>query len=340
VQLADNPIKCDNTVFVNKVLDITSKQGITKPKGKNEIVITDDYVDYTVTPCELPLSLVLSMQSTELFKTVIKEQAEEAKAVPINKKGVYVTSDYAEVKFFKAVSADENVEKRNVKLEDALAKTANRNLSSALGRSNQPVVFLDTTGRSYSLPAHTLPSARGQGEPLTGRLNPPPNAQFFGVLFGESEQKFLLASDAGYGFVVKLEELYAKNKAGKAMISLPKGSRPLLPRLVTNQETDLIAAVTNTGHLLIFPLKELPELTKGKGNKILSIPGSRVAAREEFIIDLVVTGSNDILVVKAGNKQLKLKPQDWKHYIGERGRRGNKLPRAVQKVDSLMVVPE
>lgn len=212
--------------------------------------------------------------------------------------------------------------------------------SSALGRSNQPVVFLDTTGRTYSLPAHTLPSARGQGEPLTGRLNPPPNAQFVGVLFGESDQKFLLASDAGYGFVVKLEEMYAKNKAGKAMLNLPKGSKPLVPRLVANQETDLLAAVTNTGHLLVFPLKELPELAKGKGNKILGIPGSRVATREEFIVDLVVVGSNDILVVKAGNKQLKLKPQDWQHYLGERGRRGHKLPRAVQKVDSLMILPQ
>ncbi len=210
-------------------------------------------------------------------------------------------------------------------------------LASALGRSNQPAVFLDSTGRSYSLPAHTLPSARGQGEPLTGRLNPPPNAQFVAVLFGESEQKFVLASDAGYGFIVKLDELYAKNKNGKTALNLPNGSKPLMPKLINNIETDLIAAATNTGHLLVFPLKELPELVKGKGNKIVSIPGSRVATREEFIVDMAILGANQLLVVKTGNKQLKLKPADWQHYVGERGRRGNKLPRAFQKVDGLEI---
>ncbi len=209
--------------------------------------------------------------------------------------------------------------------------------SSALGRSNQPAVFLDSTGRTYSLPAHTLPSARGQGEPLTGRLNPPENATFVGVMFGEGEQKFLLASDAGYGFIVQLDTLYAKNKAGKTALNLPKGSKTLTPRLVAHPETDLIAAVTNTGHLLIFPIKELPELAKGKGNKILGIPGARVAMREEFIKDIAVFSDQQILVVKAGSKQLKLKPADWSHYMGERGRRGHKLPRAVQKVDSLTI---
>lgn len=210
-------------------------------------------------------------------------------------------------------------------------------LSAALGRSNQPAVFLDSTGRSYSVPAHTLPSARGQGEPLTGRLNPPPNAQFIAVLFGESEQKFVLASDAGYGFIIKLEELYAKNKNGKAALSVPNGSKPLIPRLISNVETDLIAAATNTGHLLVFPLKELPELVKGKGNKILGIPGSRVATREEFVVDMAVLGTNQLLIIKTGNKQLKLKPADWQHYVGERGRRGNKLPRAFQKVEGLEI---
>jgi len=207
--------------------------------------------------------------------------------------------------------------------------------AAAFGRSNQPVVFLDSTGRAYSLPAHTLPSARGQGEPLTGRLNPVANAQFIGVMFGEGEQNFLLASDAGYGFIVKLEELYGKNKNGKAALSLPKGAKALMPQLITNKETDLVAAATNTGHLLIFPLKELPELAKGKGNKILSIPGARVVTREEYIVDVAVLGENQLLVVKSGSKQLKLKPSDWKHYVSERGRRGNKLPRAFQKLETL-----
>ncbi len=219
-------------------------------------------------------------------------------------------------------------------------KSGDTFLSAATGRSNQPAVFLDTTGRTYSLPAHTLPSARGQGEPLTGRLNPAANAQFIAALFGDAEQQFVLASDAGYGFTVKLEELYAKNKNGKAELSLPKGAKPLHPRLITNKETDLIAAATNTGHLIIFPLKELPELAKGKGNKILGIPGSRVITREEFVADIAVLSATQILVIKSGSKQLKLKPADWKHFLGERGRRGLKLPRTFQKVDGLSVVSE
>lgn len=210
-------------------------------------------------------------------------------------------------------------------------------LSAAFGRSNQPAIFLDSTGRVYSLPTHTLPSARGQGEPLTGKLNPPPGAQFLAVMLGESEQKYLLASDAGYGFIVKLEDLYGKNRAGKAALNLPKGSKPLQPKLISNLDTDLIAAVTNTGHLLIFPLKDLPALTKGKGNKILGVPSSRVLNREEFVVDIAILQEAQVLIVKVGNKQLKLKPNDWKHYLGERGRRGNKLPRAFQKVDELSV---
>ena len=209
--------------------------------------------------------------------------------------------------------------------------------SAAYGRSNQPAVFLDSTGRAYSLPSHTLPSARGQGEPLTGRLNPPANARFIAALFGESTQLFLLASDAGYGFTVNLEELYCKNKNGKALLSLPKGAKPLQPRLVQNKETDLVAAVTNTGHLLVFPLKELPDLTKGKGNKILSVPSSKVNTREEFIADIAILNNKQMLIIQSGNKQLKLKPSDWQHYMGERGRRGNKLPRAYQRVDGLKV---
>lgn len=207
----------------------------------------------------------------------------------------------------------------------------------AQGRSNQPVVFLDSTGRSYSLPSHTLPSARGQGEPLTGRLNPPPQAQFIGLMMGENDQTYLVASDAGYGFTIKLEDLFAKNRAGKATLSLPKGSKALTPRLVNDKASDLVVAVTNTGHMLIFPLQELPDLTKGKGNKILSIPAARVVTREEFIVDIVILQPSQLLMLVSGNKKLKLKPNDWKHYLGERGRRGHKLPRAFQKVDALLV---
>jgi topoisomerase-4 subunit A len=211
-------------------------------------------------------------------------------------------------------------------------------LVSVLGRSNQPSIFLDSTGRVYSLPTHTLPSARGQGEPLTGRLNPPPGAEFTGLILGEAQQQYLLASDAGYGFIAKLEDLYGKNRGGKTILSVPKGSKAMSPRIVTDLDNAFVAAVSNTGHLLVFLLKELPLLPKGKGNKIMNIPGGRVQAREEFLVDVVVLQPKQLLGVKSGNKQLKLKVSDWKHYVGERGRRGNKLPRGYQKVDGLEVL--
>jgi topoisomerase-4 subunit A len=207
--------------------------------------------------------------------------------------------------------------------------------AAASGRSNQPVVFFDTTGRTFSLPTHTLPSARGQGEPLTGRLNPAAGATFIAVLAGDIEQQYLIASDGGYGFIGNLGSMYAKNKSGKAFLSLSKGAMPLPPQLITDPATDLLAAATNTGHLLIFPLSELPTLNKGKGNKIMSIPSSRVAAREEYIIAITTIPTGEMLLIQAGNKQLKLKASNWDNYVGERGRRGHKLPRAFQKIDML-----
>lgn len=210
-------------------------------------------------------------------------------------------------------------------------------LSAATGRSNQPALFLDSSGRSYSIPAHTLPSARGQGDPLTSRLNPTANAEFLSVLMGEPDQAYLFASDAGYGFTTKLENLFTKNRAGKATLSVPSGSKPLMPQRITDKEQSLIAAVTNTGHLLIFPLKDLPELAKGKGNKILSIPSARVISREEFLVGIIILTPDNTLTLFSGNKKLALTPKDWRHYLGERGRRGHKLPRAFQKIDKMSV---
>lgn len=216
-------------------------------------------------------------------------------------------------------------------------KSGDSFLSAALGKSNQPAIFLDSTGRTYSLPAHTLSSARGQGEPITGRLNPTANAEFLSVIMGELDQRYLVASDAGYGFVGKLEDFITKNRTGKATLSLPKGAKPLVPQLITDLENNLIATVTNTGHLLVTPLKELPELAKGKGNKIINIPSSRVQSREEFLVDIAILSANQNLIVQAGNKKWVLKPSDWKHFLGERGRRGLKLPKGMQKADKLKV---
>ncbi|MCT8164675.1 MULTISPECIES: DNA topoisomerase IV subunit A [unclassified Pseudomonas] len=209
--------------------------------------------------------------------------------------------------------------------------------AAAAGRSNQFAVLIDSTGRSYSLAAHSLPSARGQGEPLTGRLAPPPGATFECVLLPEDDALYVVASDAGYGFVVKGEDLQAKNKAGKGLLSLPNGAKVITPRPVANRDQDWLAAVTTEGRLLVFKVSDLPQLGKGKGNKIIGVPGDRVASREEYVTDLAVLGEGATLVLQAGKRTLSLKPDDLEHYKGERGRRGSKLPRGFQRVDGLQV---
>jgi topoisomerase-4 subunit A len=203
------------------------------------------------------------------------------------------------------------------------------------GKSNQATVLLDSTGRSYSLQTHLLPSARGQGEPITTKLNPQPGAVMKGLLLGNPEEQYLLSSDAGYGFIGKLSDMVSKNKAGKAMLTLPKGAEVMQPVPVQQLATDYLAAVTNEGRLLVFPVRDLPELAKGKGNKIINVPSSRAAAREELMVGATVLGANDTLLVFAGKRKLKLRGADLEHYLGERGRRGNKLPRGFQNVDGL-----
>lgn len=211
---------------------------------------------------------------------------------------------------------------------------------SATGKSNQQALLIDSTGRSYALASHTLPSARGQGEPASGRLNPPSGAVFSGLLMGDEKQKILVASDAGYGFVTELGNLQTKNKAGKALLTLPKGARVLPPYKIDgdHEASDaLVAVVSNEGRLLIFPLADLPELGRGKGNKMLSIPGARVESREEFVVAVTVVLPHQKLTVYSGKRHTVFKMADLEHYRGERGRRGHKLPRGFQNVDTMTV---
>ncbi|ROU02032.1 DNA topoisomerase IV subunit A [Marinobacter sp. R17] len=217
-------------------------------------------------------------------------------------------------------------------------KAGDRFALSARGRNNQQAIFLDSTGRAYALMAHSLPSARGQGEPLTGRINPPSGAGFAGVLMGEQSQRVLLVTDGGYGFVTNLENMISKNRNGKAVVSVPKGARIMAPVTVPKGDDQHVAAITNEGRMLVFPLEELPELAKGKGNKIISIPSARVQNREEFVVAIGVFSAADQLQIQAGKRKMTLQFSDLEHYIGERGRRGHKLPRGLQRVDSLEIV--
>ena len=213
-------------------------------------------------------------------------------------------------------------------------------LAAARGRSNQLAIFADSTGRTYALPIHSLPSARGQGEPLTGRLSPPPGAVFAGIIIGNAEDLYLFSSDAGYGFIVRLEDLIAKNKNGKSVLSLPKGARVLAPVPVKDVSSDVVAVVSNLGRMLVFPVADLPQLAKGKGNKIMAIPGAKVAAREEYVSAIASVPSGAALLVYAGQRHMKLSRTDLEHYAGERGRRGASLPRGLRKVDRIIVETE
>jgi topoisomerase-4 subunit A len=199
------------------------------------------------------------------------------------------------------------------------------------------VVILDSTGRSYTVPSHNLPSARGQGEPVTGRINPPSGATFEGLMMGDNQALYLLASDAGYGFVAQLGDLQSKNRAGKAALTLPNGGRVLQPAAIRSIENAMVAAVSSEGRLLAFPLKDLPQMARGKGNKIIGIPPARVKAREEWVVAIQVVGPADTLVIHSGKRHLGIEPRDLQHYRGERGRRGNKLPRGFQRVDRMEV---
>ena len=208
---------------------------------------------------------------------------------------------------------------------------------SSKGKSNQTSVFVDSTGRAYSILTHTLPSARGQGEPLTGRVNPPSGATFEGLCIGDGKDLYMMASNAGYGFITQFSDMVTKNKAGKALLTLPKNAEVMPPVHITD-ESQMLVSISNEGRMLVFPLADLPKLGRGKGNKIINISAARAAEGLEIMTQLTLLGNEDSLVLHAGRRHVTLKPADLEHYRGERGRRGNKLPRGFQKVDRVEVV--
>ncbi len=209
----------------------------------------------------------------------------------------------------------------------------------ARGRSLQPAVFLDSTGRTYSLAAHSLSSARGQGEPLSGRLNPPDGARFAGVIMGEPEDLWLLASDAGYGFVVPLKELITERRAGKTVLNVPEHALALPPAPVPSPDA-LVVTVSSEGKLLAFPVGEVPQMPRGKGNKLYDIPGRKAAAREELLAAVAVVAPKGSLVLWSGERQKVLEWKELLAYRGERAQRGTLLPRGWPRaIDRLEALP-
>jgi topoisomerase-4 subunit A len=208
-------------------------------------------------------------------------------------------------------------------------------LAAVRGRSTQQVAFLDSTGRSYSTAAHTLPSARGNGEPLTGRFTLAPGAAFQALATGDNDTRFVIASSHGYGFVTRFENLTGRNKAGKALLSLTPGAKIVQPATVDNIESARVVAVTSAGHLLAFAVSELPELDKGKGNKLIDIPKAKLGT--ERVVAIAVVAPGGTLSVKSGTRTMTLSFKDLGEYAGSRAARGGLLPRGWQKVDGLSV---
>jgi len=215
--------------------------------------------------------------------------------------------------------------------------------AAARGKSTQQAVFLDSTGRTYSLLAHALPSARGQGEPLSGRVDPPEGATFASVMLGEPGDRWVLATDAGYGFIARLEDLYARNRAGKAVLTVPEGAKAL-PAVQVEEGAEALIAVAATvqgadGRLLCFAVSELPELAKGRGNKLFNIPAARAEARAELVVDLAVVVPGGKLQVICGERTMTLTYAELADYRGERAQRGALLPKNYRRVTRLQSLP-
>lgn len=214
-------------------------------------------------------------------------------------------------------------------------KSGDEFLDYALGKSNQPALFIDSTGRTYSLPTHTLPSARGQGEPLTGKLSPPPGATFCGVMAGDPQQMFLLCTSHGFGYIATLEDMITKNKKGKGVLKVTDGAKVLPPVPVPDLETYWIAIVSNDGKLLIHHIEELPQMPKGKGVKIMNIPTAKAKSGEEFVTAVTVFEQDDNLCILSGKRRKVLKSADMEAYEGERAQRGHKLPQGFRAVERI-----
>ena len=208
----------------------------------------------------------------------------------------------------------------------------------ARGRSNQLAVFLDSNGKAYSIQSHSLPSARGMGEPITGRLNADSGVQFISSVIGVEGNKFLIMNTAGYGYISEYQNMISNKKTGRAFMKLPDNAKMLKAIPVKDNHTH-IAAVSNIGKLLIFNIEELPILGKGKGNKIINIPKDKLAAGEEFMAHAQLLADDSSLKIEVGKRSVTLKPKDWSEYVLSRAKRGKKVGKLIN-IERLIEEPK
>ena len=211
-------------------------------------------------------------------------------------------------------------------------KAGDSYLASAKGKSNQPVSVIDSTGRSYTLDPSTLPSARGQGEPITGKITPPPGATVQQVLMEPDETQLLMASDAGYGFICTFADLQSRTKSGKALLTLPEQAKVMTPQVI-DPAKDQLLVITEAGRMLMFSVNDLPQLSKGKGNKIISIPSADFAAGKDKLLWLLLLNEESSVTLYVGKRKLKLRSEELQKFKAERGRKGTLLPRGLQRID-------
>ena len=271
---------------------------------------SDSWLSKNIRPLVLVFLVVATVLSAQAFSDQDMMPAENV---------TVVLSEKGWVKAAKGHEIDSSA--LNYKSGDAFLKDAK-------GRSNKMAFFIDSSGRSYTLLANSLPSARGQGEPLTGRLTPPIGAEFIDVVMGDDEQLVILSSDAGYGFISTLGDLQSKTKSGKHAITLSKEAKTMRVTKVQNLESDYVAVITNRARLLIFPVLELPQLSKGKGNKLIQIKTDDFVTREEFLIGICTIKDNQKLRVEYGNgkKHKQYSFEDLVNFTSHRARKGLTIP--------------
>jgi topoisomerase-4 subunit A len=307
-----------------------------------EMKIRDEQAELATERAELEALLASQAAMTKLIRREITEDAEQygdARRTKLVEREAAQAIDETELVVNEPVTVVLSTggfvraaKGHEIDVQALTYKTGDAFQSAARGRSTQAALFIDSTGRAYSLPAHSLPSARGAGEPLSGRLDPPDGARFAGVLIGEPEDLWLLATDAGYGFTVRLKELASRNRAGKAVINVGEGALVLPPVPVPAGDA-LVAAVHSEGRLLVFPASEVPELPRGKGNKLFGIPGKKAGDRSELMCALAVLAPGAALKLWSGERHMTISAGDLKDYRGERAQRGAVLPRGWRKID-------
>jgi topoisomerase-4 subunit A len=297
------------------------------------------------------LSLLLSSDARlkTQVKTELKADAEEfgdARRSPVVERELAKAIDQSELVPSEAITAVLSsqgwvraAKGHEVNVKELNYKSGDSYLASARGKSNQMLVALDSVGRTYSIASHKLPSARGQGEPLTSHVTPPTGATFTSILMGKDADKYVMYCDAGYGFVCQIEDMQTKNKKGKVTLNVPKGATSLEPLPLIDaqkgKEFDYLAVVTTSGYLTIYPISELPELAKGKGVKLINIPSKKLKEREEYVVGATTFRKGQHVLIYAGKRYLRLKGSDLDHYMGERGLRGKKLPKGFQQVKGI-----